>query len=199
MNMYNLSKSKFFVLATILFIHCNFAFGQSKQIVPTDSVTNKITYSGVVVLDSSAKKHELYSLTREWFVKAFRSAKDVIQIDDVNNGRIVGKGSTLVTYKNVFGSPNEGGNISFIITILLKDGRYKYEITDFYHSGSVLSMGTAIMSDIGPCENMINSKKKSYQTLFNMILTDLDKNVVELIKSLNVELLKANQPTKDEW
>ena len=187
------------LLVFLALLYTNSVFGQNKQIVPIDSTTNKITYSGVVVLDSSATKEELYSSTKIWFVKAFKSAKDVIQIDDLSDGKIIGKGSTLVNYKNVLGSPNEGGYISFVITVFVKNGKYKYEITDFYHTGNVLSMGTTIMSNIGPCENMINSKKRSYQTLFNMILTDLDKNVVELIKSLNAELLKSTKPNKDEW
>lgn len=44
-----------------------------------DEETKRITYTEVVMVDSSTSKNEDYSRGREWFAKAYKSSTDVIQ------------------------------------------------------------------------------------------------------------------------
>ena len=123
--------------------------------LPIDSASNKITYTKVVWLDTSLTQLELFSRAREWFARAFKSSNNVIQMEDKDAGKIVGKGLTQVYCKSM-GADRKCGFVNFTISIYLKDGRYKYEITDFYHSGQQ----NQNIPDYGPCENWINDKRK---------------------------------------
>jgi len=92
-------------------------------------------YSEVVQV-SNKQASELYSSAREWFAKNFKSANHVLQMDDPELGKLIGKGVIPINYNYMTG----GGiasipvvftfNADFTMTVQVKDGRYKYEIND---------------------------------------------------------------------
>ena len=170
--------------------------------LPIDSITKMITYTEVINVDTSANKQELYSRAREWFAKAYKSSTNVIQMDDKESGKIVGK-ALMQVYHKALGSNFPSGHINYTISIYLKEGRYKYEVTNFYHTGQLVSGGNRI-DDYGPCEEMINTKKKtwgmSYQKTFNYYLSQLDTNIKELIADLKASMTnKALNSKKNDW
>lgn len=78
---------------------------------------------------------QLYATAREWFAETFKSANDVLQMNDPVAGKLIGKASTKVSESYVAGGmikvpmtidwyPN------FTIKVSVKDGKYKCEITD---------------------------------------------------------------------
>lgn len=88
----------------------------------------KIVFSEAVVIDST-KKDVLYAKAKLWFANAFKSANDVIQLDDKENGIILGKGLFKDTEKvGLAGISNR--TWKFTIKIQVKDGKYKAEIYD---------------------------------------------------------------------
>lgn len=126
----------------ILFTLSIFAFSakkvwkdpNAKEIFPRDA-TGKIVYTEVIEMPNMTKDI-LYSRAYEWFAKTFNSAQNVIQMQDKENGKIVGKGS----FGDINITANLGlvtieGKVNFTISVYLKDGKYKYEITDFVHEG----------------------------------------------------------------
>lgn len=76
----------------------------------------RVHYEGVVMVDS-VPSSILYNNAQLWIGKTFVSPKDVIQ-NEVSNSLIVVKG--IIDKTN-----------TFVLTIQFKDGRYKYEISDF--------------------------------------------------------------------
>ncbi|HSW67478.1 MAG TPA: DUF4468 domain-containing protein [Bacteroidales bacterium] len=92
-------------------------------------------YSEVVQMEGKTAQ-QLYTTAREWFAKTFVSANDVIQMEDPTSGKIIGKGSNHVVESYIVGKgitaifttidwyPN------YTLKIEVKDGRYKYELTD---------------------------------------------------------------------
>jgi hypothetical protein len=118
---------------TLLFACCLISAIGSTQ----DNVLNilplkdgKVNYSGVVNVDS-VNKAELYNRAKHWLVETYNSAKDVIQIDDKENGEIMGKGYFEVYWTITFYAGQNVG-IWNTLRIQAKDGRYRYEITDFH-------------------------------------------------------------------
>lgn len=101
---------------------------------PLDSISNKISYSEVVIVPAVSKQ-ELFHRATMWFTLNFKSSKDVVQLSDENSGEIIGKGSFNVDYTGL-GAKNIGF-VSFTILVSVKDGKYKYQITDFWHDGGV--------------------------------------------------------------
>jgi hypothetical protein len=188
------------VSATVLLVLSTFAQKETPSL-PIDPDTRMITYTEVINVDSSVSKLELYSRAREWFAKAYNSSQNVIQMDDKESGKIVGKALTRV-YHKALGSNYPSGYINYTISLYLKDGKYKYEITNFYHTGQPVSAGR--IEDMGPCEEMINTRKKtmgiSYQKTFNYYLYQLDVNTKSLVLGLKESMNRAsNGKKKDDW
>lgn len=90
-------------------------------------------YSEVVQVEGKTTS-ELYTAAREWFAVTFNSANDVLQMEDPEGGKLIGKGSTSVseiitvgkglyaTSSTLTMSPN------FTIKIEMREGRYKCDI-----------------------------------------------------------------------
>jgi len=170
-----------------------------KPNLPIDSITKKITYTQVVYVDSSLNSQELFSIGKEWFAKSFNSSNDVIQMADKESGKIVGKGTMQVYCKSI-GSHRKCGFVNFTISIYLKNARYKYEITNFIHTGQTISRDNVI-PDYGPCEYWINDKREyplmsqnGVQKISNYFLKQLDDD----IKALTDDLKKVMSNTKKE-
>jgi hypothetical protein len=118
-------------------------------------------------------------------------------MEDKESGKIVGKALMPVIFKKFGTFPN--GSIHYTISIYVKDGRYKYEITDFYHTGD----GTG--PDFGTCEDMISTKKGSVGGIpirkkISSYLVQMDAGIKSLIldlkKSMNVT---SNANKNDDW
>ena len=185
------------LLTTFLLISIVGAFAQTPNL-PIDSATHLITYSGIV--NVAGNKDELYSRAREWFAKTYKSAQNVIQMD--TKDKIVGKALMQVYYKG-----GDYGYINYTISIYLKDGKYKYEITDFYHKGEVRTGGVYVgnryfetpdIPDYGACEEMMHEKKKHAQKVFNSLITQMDENIKPLIASIN-ESMNKQIAKKDDF
>jgi hypothetical protein len=169
---------KKFIILSLLFVTIN-------------SVGQALTYSEVIKVDSVSAK-ELYNRAKLWLASSYNSSKDVLQIDNTNDGQILGK--ALFTYhSNVFvSSENTKGNIKYTITITAKDGRYKYEITDFIHdaignhNGNV-SFGLITMD--AECPNPPTNTKGWNNRVWN----DIKQQIGENIPPINCQFEERNE------
>ena len=97
-------------------------------VLPVDSTSGAITYQAVVQAPG-ASKQEFYRRAREWFVNSFRGYKEVVSVEDTLGGEIVGTYHSiqdkyfLLTY-----TPYEYWRT---LKVYFKDGRYRYELTNF--------------------------------------------------------------------
>lgn len=82
-------------------------------------------YSEVVEV-SGKSIDQLYASAREWFALTFKSANNVLQMDDPISGILIGKG-----FENFSESTLEW-NLYFTIKVMVKDGKYKCEMFDFF-------------------------------------------------------------------
>lgn len=168
----------------ICLIFSSKAFAQ----LPVDSNTHLVTYSGIVTVNGT--QEELYSRAREWFAKTYNSAQNVIQMD--SKDKIVGKALMQAYYKG-----GDYGYINYTISLYLKDGKYKYEISNFYHTGEAVVGSYVGIPDYGTCEEMMNEKNKHAQKVGYALITQLDENIKSLIADL--ELNMNNKVTAKDW
>ena len=193
-------KKLMYLFSVCFLFSVTYAFGQKETPkLPIDNSTRKITYTEVVFVDSLTNKQELFSRAKEWFAKTFQSSTNVIQMEDKEDGKIIGK-ALLPIYNKTLG---DFGHIHYTISIFLKDGRYKYELSDFYHKGQILSNGDRAV-DIGSCESMINTNDKnlfggSMQKTYNNYLNQMDIHAKELIFSLKSFMAKKLTKTENDW
>src|SRR3954469_19291196 len=112
------------IISLILFLITS--FGVLAQTLPTDPETKKITYQETVNLDSLSKA-QLYERCKHWMTNYYKSTK--FDMDDKIN-KITMSGYFLVTLTYDFKYKSEN-NVSYTITFNLKEGKYRYTITDF--------------------------------------------------------------------
>jgi hypothetical protein len=101
--------------------------------LPIDPQTHRITYEGVVEVPGVSKS-DLFTRANAWVVHAYRSANDVVQMQDKEAGQLIVKGLTRVSI---------GGVVRHTLTIYVKDGRYKYVLTDLTHDASGVQNGVS--------------------------------------------------------
>jgi|GEM_PF-1116044 len=96
-------------------------------------VDGQYEFTEVVQLDSTYKKEILYRNAKLFFANISRSAKDVLQYDDREEGKVIGKGTVQITeHQNVLLSAfSEIRTTNFTLEISSKDGRYKYRMFGF--------------------------------------------------------------------
>ena len=103
----------------------------SAPTLPRDPDSKMVTYTGVVEV-LGATQAQLYSRAFEWVAKRYNSAKDVVQMQDKESGKIVVKGLTTAYFKG-----HEFGAVTHTFSIYVKDGKYKYDVTDLRHEALI--------------------------------------------------------------
>ena len=175
------------------------AFGQSiSSKIPVDSITNKISFQGILYIDSSAKSGELFDRAKKWIDRMYTSPVDVIQKEDRSNGEIVGKASMQVYCKSL-GSDRQCGFINYSLFLYFKDGRFKYVVTNFIHSGQFVNGAT--IPSYGQCENWLEnsqvSAKKSERKISDYFLNQLNEKTLLLLDDLKTFMAKKINSTQD--
>ena len=157
----------------VSFLIFGIAFGQDT--VPNDSITKKVSYAGVVKIDD-IKANELFIRAQSWFATTFKSSKDVIQLQDKESGKIIGRGNFEMSTPGGFGNPIPG-HTNFTITLLVKDNKYKYVITDFiwvYDKGQ-----TEIEKITRKDASWANKVRKQLNTDVNSIIEGLKSSMIK--------------------
>ena len=162
------------------------------QTLPIDSKTGKITFTEVVYVgDSTISKDELYSRAREWFAVTFVSANDVLQMDDIEAGKIIGKGN--IRLKKTW---HLYGSINFTLTIYLKHGRYKYVITNLNHFCSVdESISCGALENENGYKNALMLPKKSWMKIREQASIEIHFIIMDLKQAMNNNTSQDN----DNW
>lgn len=150
-------------------------------------VDGKVVYTGVIKVDS-VSKNELYNRAKLFFVKNYKSANDVLQLDDKETGQIIGKG--------IFKIPTGTGLMARTSTVLhrlsitVKDGRYKYEVANLVEVFNTPGVGSGENS----IDGYVLSKKKYSQSFIIDVHDYVSKFVQSLIDEMGIKSEK-----KDDW
>lgn len=114
-----------------------FCGAASAQDLPIDPESKKITYTEVIQMEGVSQA-EIMKRAKSWMATGLGSTKSSIELDDAENGKLLGKAVLPLSVKNPPMGRFEVGIVTYTVTLLAKDGRYKYVFTDFIHdSGGV--------------------------------------------------------------
>lgn len=180
-------------------------FAQDKSIDKSSIET--LTFSEVVKVDSLITSNELFFRAQTWFVDMFKNSKEVIQLADKENGKIIGKGSFDYNSRVFSGSETTKGLIRFTIIISLKSGRYKYEFTDFIHEGNKFArygdISFGLITTSVDCPKNFPGKitgKKWKDNVWYDIKSQINTNInplkINLIQSMEKVSMKSGE---DDW
>jgi hypothetical protein len=138
----------YLVLISLLFV----AASTSNTLAQTTTTngTSKpgpLSFSEVIAVND-ASANELYTRAKLWFLTAFVDSKNVLEVQDKEAGILAGKGSFPYEPNILMSSSLIRGHVTFSVSIIFKDGRYKYSFSDFIHQGSSLRTGGPISFDL---------------------------------------------------
>jgi len=155
-----------------------------------------------VVAVDGASKDQLYSAALTWIGTAFKSAKATIDLADSAGGQIIAKPEMKFASASFIGSGCTEGVISYVVSIAVKDGRYKYDIGSFVHA----YRGSTCEKIGGPCnygaisdapwhgEKCIGFGKDKKNWL--QLQTDVTSETQVLVSSLKSAMAKA---AESDW
>jgi hypothetical protein len=109
------------ITLTLLLLATSFAYAQDALV---NKETGLVTFTGVVHVNSALSKAELYSRAREWFARTYNDADKVLSMDDRESGKLLGRAYQDIRIYSSFKM------MHYLIGIFVKDGRYRYEITN---------------------------------------------------------------------
>lgn len=76
---------------------------------------------------------EIYTSVKSWIATSFKSANSIIQMDDPQNGIIVGKVCFSYTAPGGMTYRCIDGYVNYTMQLRIKDGRFKITLSDFIH------------------------------------------------------------------
>lgn len=160
-----------------------------------------LTYTNVVLVDS-VTSIELYNRAKLWFATMYNSSNDVLQMDNKEEGLLVGKAIMNYSPKVFSGSEQTTGSIRYMIKIFVKDGRYKYEISNFIHDPYGNQYGKAslglITTDV-ECPNPRPMAKGWSNKVWLDIKNQIEQNTIPLVASLKQKMVKPIETKKIDW
>ena len=97
-----------------------------------------VSYQKIIQFDGS--KDELFNAARDWYVEAFQDSRSVIQLEDLEGGKILGRGYThfvtkLDNFNNIMGamggvSTNHRTRLWFVVKTYFKDGKVRLVLSN---------------------------------------------------------------------
>ena len=155
--------------------------------LPVDSITKLITYERVVQV-TGTKAELLYKRAVGWFRTYYKNPSEIIRENDSIKFKITGKPRfKIFNPPDKEGTKTDAGLIQYTITVTAKDGRFKYELTEFNWK----------QQSYFASERWMDKKSQSYNSVYNEYLKQLDQYAKELIRNLEDALLH-DKPVKDK-
>lgn len=123
---------------------------------------DELIYYQEVVPAEGLSKNDIFVRMNEWFVRTFNSPKNVIQMQDKEAGKLMGKYS--FTYKSGKGMFSVLYYIDCILSFEAREGRYRLEASNFTQSVSFMNA-----TNTGPLEVMFSDREISAKEIERII------------------------------
>jgi hypothetical protein len=156
------------IFLMLISYHC---FGQ----LPTKD--GHVFYESIDTL--TLTKDQLYTKAKLWIANTFKDSKSVIEIDDKENGQIVGKGNFVVNY--TYALTPSTCRFNFTVRIDLKDNKYRLQLYNI--------IGEFAANYETPIEEIPNQYGKK---IAGKLLPEANKRINELITDFRINLSKQN-------
>lgn len=157
-----------------------------------DSATNLITYTGVVEQEESGSD-SIYLRTKRW-VEANLGKEIKVEIDKRNQKLAYVGSIPAYVYMNKY-SKRPIGRFQFKITLFIKEGRYRYQITNLVHEGVKPADGGKGSRNY--FEYYYTSTTRVREN--DIVLRNADKDILKLIESLKAALREPIIVDEDDW
>jgi len=173
--------------ATILVAQDKQSFNTDNM--PIDKISKLITYTDVVQVKNTSAA-TLYKRAWDWFNTFYKNPTDVIRESDSTKGTIIGKSRfKIYNAPDKKGLKTDAGLIMYTIKVNVREGRFKYEITELNQKAASYS----------PLEKWLDTSAQTYTTAYVGYLEQVDTEVRETIDNLKKAMSTTPPVKKDDW
>jgi hypothetical protein len=156
-----------------------------------------LAFEEVVPVDNTTKE-DLYKRAKYWAVDLFNNPNKVIQLDDPTEGVLIIKAQFPYNQSWAYAAEASRGIVTYTLKIMARDGRFKYTLTDFYHTsqGTNTFLYSAGLITTGvECPNPMKGNKSYSQKVWD----DLKYQSKQYSTTIAASLTKAmSQPAETE-
>lgn len=158
--------------------------------LPLDPQTRLITYQGIVEVPGVSQA-DLYARASAWVAATYPTGDNVLAQQNPQAGQLLIKGQrpavTRALYNGVLRS-SYAGVVRHTLAIYVKDGRYKYVLTDLTHD----ALGTPSLHSGGPLEqekaSLYGYAGLGSRKAWDELKTDATRDARHLLDSLQVAM-----------
>lgn len=154
--------------------------------LPLDPDTKKITYKEVVTVQGTPA--ELFNRAIEWTNKQYKNPADATKVRDQASGVIEIIHRIELTRKEQ-GATLLAGIVDYSMKLEMKDGRFRYTITNFNYKDKSRQ----------PLERYMNKNDQSYAPIWDDYLKQVDDATRKLIESLKQGMQAPPVKKPDQW
>ncbi len=157
--------------------------------LPTDASTGLYSYTNVEEV-AGKSKDELYSNVIAWVNFYFKNPADVLREKNPETGNILIKARfKIFNEADKKGVVTAAGDVMYSLSIGLKDGKYKYEITKINWQ----------QKSYFPIERWKDTTSPSFNPSYSYYLQETDLKIKEIIASLEKNMKTIIKDKKDDW
>jgi hypothetical protein len=174
------------ILTSMLFFILSNGFAQTSEI-PLNPENNKIRFQDVIF--EAGTKDEFFNRCINWLNNYYKDPVRVTSVRDQPSGKIIGKNTIRLNYTGDDGIRRDGPSVFYEFTIEMRDGRYRYTITD-------LLLRSASRFEI---EQWLNKENPAYDQRWETYLDQIAEYVDQWGASLREYMVPEPEKVEDVW
>ncbi len=174
---------KYIFLTIISLLVFTSSFSQN---LPINEDTKLITYTEVITEEGTADA--LYSKAHRWFFSYYKNPSNVVK--ESSDHKIIARPRfKILNPPDKKGIQTMGGIVLYSFTVVFKEGRYKYTITNIEWK----------QNSKFPIEKWIDTTASSYQEKYSYYLEQVDAEIKKTISLLNTSIAQKKKKIEEEW
>ena len=132
-------------------------------------------------------------------IHIYKNSKNSLEVKDAENGQLTGKLSAHYEPSYLMGASQTRGDVDFVLSIYVKDNRYKILINDIYWKAMDPFKGYIITDTICPQNRMNTMAPKRWNQRAWREAQLFTINQINKIADLVKEEMSTPSPTNDNW
>lgn len=182
----------YFILLLIIFV--------TPANAQQDSTQLPLSKTEIVIVDGISAQ-ELFKRAELWVVKAFKNPNRVIKLSRPDDNEIMLAPECSFYYSKLLGSAGLSVPLTYVIKINTRDGRYRVEITEFFHPVRSAGFGFITHSTQAPDTGHGNAKitRKWEQDVWDELRGTVMKEIDWVSQSLKSTMTSKDQADSDNW
>jgi len=174
---------KIYFIVLLIVSYSSISYSQE---LPIDENSKLITYTEVVNTEGTADA--IFSKVHRWFFAYYKNPHNVVK-ESANNKISARPRFKILNPPDKKGVQTMGGIVLYTFTVMVKEGRYKYVITNIEWK----------QNSKFPIERWTDKSSPSYKTKYNFYLTQVNDEINKTLTKLKASVSQAPKKAEEKW